>query len=527
MFPRVNWVDEKHNLQLVLHHGEEKTEKLITMGNGLSAGAGAATGIAIFDSDRAEEHKKENPNQSIILIRDETSPADFHGMVAADGILTIRGGITSHAAIVSRQIGKRCIVGSEVSGLKIVEEGESSKLVYEDLEIREGEYVTMDGFSGNIYKGKGSIITPSDLPIELELLLDWCDVIAKIGVRTNADKSEDTKIAMKFKAQGIGLARTEHQFFEKDRLPIVQKMILAYSSEERQQNLDQLKKFQKIDFVNLFKAAEGKPVTIRLIDPPLHEFLPDPNKMELELYKGEITPERKAEIEKILPRLRELEENNPMLGFRGVRLSIVYPEIIEMQTRAIIEAALEVTNTGLAVKPQIMIPLVITGREFTFVKKIIDDSINEIFEKNDTMIPYAIGTMVETPRAALTAGRIADRGAQFISFGTNDLHQMTMGFSRDDVAKFLPLYIEKKILKVDPFVEIDREGVGRLMRICINEARAVNPLIKIGICGEQGGNPESIEFCYKLGLNYVSCSPYRVPVARLAAAQTTLRSAMN
>ncbi|MHA2225337.1 MAG: pyruvate, phosphate dikinase [Candidatus Hodarchaeales archaeon] len=522
MFPRVNWVDEKHNLQLVTYDGEEKTEKLIAMGKGLSAGPGAATGFAIFNSDRAEEYKKENPNQSIILIRDETSPADFHGMVAADGILTIRGGITSHAAIVSRQIGKRCIVGSEVSGLRIVEEGDNSKLVYNDLEIKEGEYITMDGFSGNIYCGKGSIITPSDLTAELENLLDWCDARAKIGVRTNADKAEDTKIALKFKAQGIGLARTEHQFFEKDRLPIVQKMILAYSSEERKNNLDLLKNFQKVDFEDLFKAAEGKPVTIRLIDPPLHEFLPDPNKMELELYKGDITPERKAEIEKLLPRLRELEENNPMLGFRGVRLSIVYPEIIEMQSKAIMEAAVEVTNTGLDVKPQIMVPLVITGREFTFVKKIIDDSINEIFEKFNTIIPYVIGTMIETPRAALTSGRIAERGAKFISFGTNDLHQMTMGFSRDDVAKFLPLYIEKKILKVDPFVEIDREGVGRLMRICINEARAVNPLIKIGICGEQGGNPESIDFCYGLGLNYVSCSPYRVPVARLAAARTTL-----
>ena len=527
MFPKINWVDEKHGIQLVKQNGEEKTVKLEEMGKGLPAGPGAATGIATFDSDRAEAYKKENPDQPLILIRDETNPADFHGMVAADGILTIRGGITSHAAIVSRQIGKRCIVGSESSGLRIIESDTASKLVFKGLELKEGEYITLDGFSGNVYAGKGAIITASELTPELETLLDWCDTKAEIGVRTNADKAADTRIALQFKAQGIGLARTEHQFFEKDRLPIVQEMILADTKEERQKKLNKLIEFQRIDFESLFTAAEGLTVTIRLIDPPLHEFLPDPNKIELELYKGEITPERKEEIEKILPRLREFEESNPMLGFRGCRLSIVYPEIIEMQARAIIEAALNITKKGIQVKPEIMIPLIVTGNEFSFVREIIDSTINNVFNEYEMRVPYSVGTMVETPRAALVAGSIADRGAEFISFGTNDLHQMTMGFSRDDVAKFLPLYIEKKILKVDPFVEIDREGVGRLMRICVNEARAVNPLIKIGICGEQGGNPESIDFCYQLGLNYVSCSPYRVPVARLAAAQTTLRSAKN
>jgi len=526
MFPRINWVDEKHAFQLVKVNGEEESQKLKKMGKGLPAGSGAATGIAIFNSDHAEEYKKENPDKSLILIREETNPSDFHGMVVVDGILTLRGGTTSHAAIVSRQIGKRCIVGSEASGLKIIEErGKVSKLISEDhTEVKEGEYITLDGFSGKIYAGKGSIITPSDLPPELEILLDWCDSKAKIRVRTNADKAADTKVALEFKAKGIGLARTEHQFFEKDRLPIVQKMILSGTRAERQLHLNDLIRFQRSDFEDLFKALKGCPVTIRLIDPPLHEFLPDPNKLELELYKGEITPERREEINSLLPRLRGLEESNPMLGLRGCRLSILYPEIVEMQAQAIIEAALNITEKGIKVIPEIMIPLIVTGREFTFVRKIIDNTIQSIFKKINKVIPYTIGTMVETPRAAITGAKIAERGAQFISFGTNDLHQMTLGFSRDDVAKFLPLYIEKEILKADPFVEIDRNGVGRLMRICVDEARAVNPLIKIGICGEQGGNPESIEFCYELGLDYVSCSPFRVPVARLSAAQVTLRA---
>ncbi|MFW9778454.1 MAG: pyruvate, phosphate dikinase [Candidatus Heimdallarchaeota archaeon] len=524
MFPRINWISEKHGLQLVKENGDERRETLTLLGRGLAAGPGAATGYAIFDSDRAEQYKKENPTRSVILVREETSPEDFHGMVASDGILTIRGGITSHAAIVSRQIGKRCIVGAELSGLTVFEEAGVPVLASKEHSIREGEWITLDAFEGKIYSGKGAIIIPSDLPPELVKILDWADSRAKIGVRTNADKAEDTAIAMKFKAQGIGLARTEHQFFEKNRLPIVREMILANTLKERQSKLDLLIGFQRSDFENLFRAAEGKPVTIRLIDPPLHEFLPDPNKLELDLLKGEIQPSDVEAVKKLLPRLREFEEANPMMGFRGVRLSIVYPEIIVMQAKAIIEGAINVKQEGMDVLPEIMVPLLITGREFTFVREIIDKTIKEVFEQKGVVIPYKLGTMIETPRAALTAARIATRGAEFLSFGTNDLHQMTLGFSRDDVAKFLPLYIEKRLLDTDPFIEIDFKGVGRLMELCVKEAREVNPLIKIGICGEQGGDPKSIDFCYKLGMDYVSCSPFRVPVARLAAAQTSLRN---
>ena len=543
LFPTILWKDEGKRkyfdiapdlLEEELNHGKTLTEileehhplekKAKVIGKGLPAGPGAASGIAVFDSKRAEKIAKEN-HTPVILVRPETSPDDFAGMAASEGILTLRGGMTSHAAIVSRQIGKRCVVGAEPSGLHIKDlDSAQPKLVAEDgVEIKEGEWITINGFNGEVYPGRLPIVRPSELPAELKELLNWCDEIADIGVRTNADKPNDTTIAINFGAKGIGLARTEHQFFEKERQPIMKKMIMAETTEERKKYLDQLLKFQIEDFVGLFKAAKGYPVIIRLIDPPLHEFLPSEVELVEKIYRENLPKD--AEEYKILERVRTLKEANPMLGLRGVRLCLLYPEIAEMQTRAILEAACQVKREGYEVHPEIMVPLISTAEEFQEGRKIIDQTAEKVFEEQKMRVDYKVGTMIEIPRAALVAGKIAggEKGAEFFSFGTNDLHQMTFGFSRDDVGKFLPMYIEKGILKVDPFVTIDEEGTGRLMKICVDEGRAARPDLSIGICGEQGGDPQSIDFCYRIGLDYVSASPFRIPVARLAAAQATIR----
>ncbi len=526
MFPRINWENpKKHTVKI-----DGKIVEAPLIGKGLPAGPGAATGAIVFDSDKAEEMKKENPDVSLILVRNETSPEDFHGMVASDAIVTIRGGITSHAAIVSRQLGKTCVVGCEASGMRIRKTDDGYVLVGQDgTTLKEGDIITVDGFEGRIYKGRLPVSSVAEMPPELETVLDWADSFAKLKVRTNADKPDDTATAFKFKAVGTGLARTEHQFFEKERLPIVQDMILAETEEEREKYLAKLLEFQRTDFEGLFKVAEGKPITIRLIDPPLHEFLPKKEELEKQIKELEETggdPEKLAKLKKMLLRVMDLHEANPMLGLRGCRLGITMPGIIRMQVRAIIEAALNVKSKGIEVHPEIMVPLVGFPGEFKLVRKIIDETAEQVMKERKHTIDYKVGTMIEVPRAALAPEEIVEgeKGAEFLSFGTNDLHQMTLGISRDDAGKFLPYYIEHGIIEVDPFISIDQGGVGRLMKLCVENARKVRPDVKIGICGEHGGDPVSIEFCHNIGLDYVSCSPFRVPVARLAAAHAALKN---
>lgn len=545
LFPTILWVDEKkaryqdidpERLEAWIAEGKTVSDiiqkehptiaKATVMGTGLAAGPGAAAGIAVFESKKAAEIAK-SQNKPVILIRPETSPDDFPGMAASQGILTLRGGATSHAAIVSRQIGKTCIVGAaDKSGLKITKVDGVAALTSADgsIVVKEGEWITLDGYNGRVFPGRLPIVKRTELPVELNTILEWADHIAKLYVRTNADKPADTELALRFGARGIGLARTEHQFFESERQPIMKKMIMARTKEERMTYLNQLLKFQIEDFKGLFKVLKEYPAIIRLIDPPLHEFLPREIELLEKIYKENLGPD--SEEYQVLQRVRELQEANPMLGLRGVRLGLLYPEIIEMQVRAIITAAIEVKNEdGFDVKPEIMIPLVVSAEEFKEARKIVVEAAKQVMSEAGVNIDYKVGTMIEVPRAALVAGKIAEGkdGAEFFSFGTNDLHQMTLGFSRDDVGKFLPLYLDKKLLPVDPFVGIDEEGVGRLMEICVKEGREARPDISIGICGEAGGNPQAIEFCHRIGLDYVSASPYRVPVARLSAAQAQLK----
>lgn len=538
MFPTILWANEKQMrhpeieqsvLDKALEHGkpvteifkESKTTDAHLLGCGLPAGPGAASGQVVFTADEAEAQVKEHPKKKIILVTDETTPEDFHGMVAAKGILTLKGGMTSHAALVARQIGKRCIVGAETSGLRIPSDASNRVLIAKDgTVIKDGDWITVDGFTGNVFKGILPIVTQTELSKEWEAVLDWADEFADMVVRANADSPSDFQTALGFKAQGIGLARTEHQFFEKNRLPIVQNMIMADTFDARKEALAKLLTFQISDFEGLFRTGKGRPVTIRLIDPPLHEFLPKEIEIVEQLHKKE-DPETRVLLEKV----KVLKEMNPMLGFRGCRLSVVYPEITEMQVEAIITAALNVKAEGIDLVPEIMIPFIGSREEFDFIRKIIETTISWIFAKREDSIKYLVGTMIEVPRAALVAGDIAAEplGAEFFSFGTNDLHQMGMGFSRDDIGVFLPSYMDKGILEYDPFQTIDIKGIGRLMRMTVEEGHATNPDVKVGICGEQGGDPRSIEFCYELGLDYVSCSPFRVPVARLACAHATLK----
>lgn len=506
-------------LDQLLHPHIDPKAKIEVMATGLNASPGAVSGAVVFSADDAciwaEQGKK------VILVRKETSPDDIHGMAVAVGILTAHGGMTSHAAVVARGMGKSCVAGCEA--IKVDEE--NKRLTVGDHVISEGDIITIDGSSGKVILGTAPTIEP-EMTHEGIKLLGWADEIRKLRIRANADDPAASIKAREFGAEGIGLCRTEHMFFAEDRLPIMQEMILAENEQERRNALDRLLPMQRDDFYEMLKAMEGLPVTIRLLDPPLHEFLPSHEDLLVEITKLEITGGNKEELAKkkrLLHKVENLRELNPMLGLRGCRLGISYPEITEMQARAIIQSACDLTKQGIIVLPEIMVPLVSTVAEFKTQKELIQKTAEEVFEKNGIRVDYLIGTMIELPRAAITADKIAHE-AQFFSFGTNDLTQTTFGFSRDDAeGKFLDRYVETGLLEKNPFEVLDRDGVGELVRMGTEKGRSVKPDLKVGICGEHGGNPSSIEFCHMTGLNYVSCSPYRVPIARLAAAQAVLK----
>ncbi|TPV33377.1 pyruvate, phosphate dikinase [Paucihalobacter ruber] len=474
---------------------------------GLPASPGAATGKIVFFADEAAKFKNS------ILVRIETSPEDLEGMNIAKGILTARGGMTSHAAVVARGMGKCCISGA--GALKI--NYKARTLTVGDKEYHEGDWISLNGSTGNIIEGKVATMEP-ELSGEFAELMILADKHADMKVRANADTPNDARVARNFGAQGIGLTRTEHMFFEVDRIKAMREMILSDTVKGRKQALEDLLPMQRSDFEGIFEVMEGCAVTIRLLDPPLHEFVPH----QLATQK-ELADEMHISLQAVKNKVAELEEFNPMLGHRGCRLGNTYPEITEMQTRAIIEAALNLKERGIVTKPEIMVPLVGTVKEFEFQKNIIVNTANAIFEERNETLEYSVGTMIEVPRATLIADLIAEK-ADFFSFGTNDLTQMTFGYSRDDASKFLPIYIEKGILKVDPFEQIDQEGVGQLVKIGTERGRSVKPDLKVGICGEHGGEPTSIEFFYNTGIDYVSCSPYRVPIARLVAAQAAIKA---
>ena len=473
---------------------------------GLPASPGAATGQIVFFADEAGKYEKS------ILTRIETSPEDLEGMNVAQGILTARGGMTSHAAVVARGMGKCCVSGA--GALKI--NYKARTLTVDGKVYKEGDWISLNGTTGNIFEGKVATVDP-ELSGEFAELMDLSDKYATMKVRTNADTPKDAKVARNFGAQGIGLTRTEHMFFEADRIKAMREMILADSEKGRKQALEKLLPMQRGDFEGIFEAMQGLPVTVRLLDPPLHEFVPHEEAMQKELAE-----EMNISLEAVKSKIADLEEFNPMLGHRGCRLGNTYPEITEMQARAIIEAALNLKAKGIEAKPEIMVPLIGTLAEFNEQEKIIRETADKVFAERKDKIDYLVGTMIEIPRAALTADLIAQK-AEFFSFGTNDLTQMTFGYSRDDAGKFLPIYINKGILKVDPFEVLDQEGVGQLVRMGTEKGRTTNPDLKVGICGEHGGEPSSVEFCYNTGMNYVSCSPYRVPIARIASAQAAVK----
>jgi pyruvate,orthophosphate dikinase len=505
-------------LEQALHPRLKNTKSAKKIAKGLNAGPGGAVGKAIFSSEKAAELGKGGKGEAVILVSQETTPDDIKGMLAAQGVLTARGGRTSHAALVARQFGIPTVCGC--SELKM--EHEATSFTAGGVTINEGDWITIDGTEGVVYEGALEVES-SALTSDFTTLMGWADEARTMGVRANADTPEQAEEAVTLGAEGIGLCRTEHMFLEEDRLPIVRRMILADNDADRQKALDELLPIQKEDFVGIFRAMHGKPVTVRLIDPPLHEFLPNHTDLAIEvaLMKERGETEGLAEKEALLRKVGELHEQNPMLGLRGCRLSIVFPGIVEMQVAAIVGAAAQLVNEGVEVHPEIMIPLVGHINELTAIKADLEKVAQRVQKETGADVPYLFGTMIEVPRAALTSAEIAQE-ASFFSFGTNDLTQMTYGMSRDDAGPFLMPYIQKEIYKEDPTVSIDQIGVGRLMKISVEDARSVNPKIKLGICGEHGGDPDSVKFCNKLGLNYVSCSPKRVPVARLAAAQAAL-----
>lgn len=507
-----------NGLEQALHPRLKNTKAARVIARGLNAGPGGAVGKAVFSSDKAAELGKDGKGEAVILVSQETTPDDLKGMLAAQGVLTSRGGRTSHAALVARQFGIPTICGC--SEMKLDGHHATSFTTPDGTVINEGDWITIDGTEGIVYEGALEVESAAQSG-DFSTLMGWADQFRTLGVRTNADTPEQAQQAIDLGAEGVGLCRTEHMFLEEDRLPIVRRMILADDETQRQQALDELLPIQREDFVGIFRAMHGKPVTVRLIDPPLHEFLPSQIELEKEVAVLESKGQSDPEKSKLLSKVRELHEQNPMLGMRGVRLSIVMPGIVEMQTAAIVGAAAQVKKEGMDVHPEIMIPLVGHVNELTAVRGDLERVAKETAEKEGIQVDYKFGTMIEIPRACLTAGEIAGE-AEFFSFGTNDLTQMTYGMSRDDAGPFLMPYIAKEIYKEDPTVSIDQTGVGRLMQICVDDAKKVNPNIKLGICGEQGGDPDSVKFCHKIGLNYVSCSPKRVPVARLAAAQAAL-----
>lgn len=506
-------------LNQLLHRRIDDTVERTILTKGLPASPGAATGKVVFDADEAEQLG--NEGEKVILVRPETTPDDIHGIVAAQAVVTSRGGMTSHAAVVARGMGKACICGCEQ--IKIDLNGK--QFTVGSTIVNHGDIITIDGSTGEIMLGEVPMLDP-ELSPEFQKLLTWADEVRKIGVRANADNPMDAKKAFEFGAGGIGLCRTEHMFMDTKRLPIVQKMILAENSEERREALDELLPMQQGDFEGIFEAMNGLPVTIRLLDPPLHEFLPHKEELIIEVTKLQLTnPDAPELLEKeiLLKKVRQLEEMNPMLGLRGCRLGMLYPDIYEMQVKAIFYAAANVMKKGIEVRPEIMIPLVGHVNELKEMRQLVIDSAKAIEEETGSSFNYLVGTMIEIPRAALTADQIAEE-ADFFSFGTNDLTQTTFGYSRDDAeGKFLQSYIEHKVLPENPFAVLDQEGVGKLVETGVKLGRQTKPSLKTGICGEHGGEKSSIEFFYKTGLDYVSCSPYRVPLARLAAAQATIR----
>lgn len=482
---------------------------------GLPASPGAATGQLVFHAEDAAEWKKDG--KKVILVREETSPEDLAGMVAAEGILTARGGMTSHAAVVARGMGKCCVAGCSA----IIVDEESRTMKVSGKVYKEGDKFSINGTDGSVYAEEIKTIPP-ELSGNFATVIGWADDIRQIGIRTNADNPRDAKQAVDFGAEGIGLCRTEHMFFEDERIPKIRRMILADTEEERREALKGLLPYQTEDFREIYKVMGERPVTIRLLDPPLHEFLPH-NEAE----RKQLCEQFNIPMEVIEKKTIELHEFNPMLGHRGCRLAVTYPEIAEMQTTAIINAALDVKKeTGIDIKPEIMVPLVGIPNELKQVKKMIDETIKKIFEERGEKLDYLVGTMIEIPRAALLADEIAE-DAEFFSFGTNDLTQMGFGFSRDDTGKIISEYVERGVLEEDPFQSLDQHGIGKLVEFAVQGGKKTRPNIKLGICGEHGGDPKSIDFCYRAGLNYVSCSPFRVPIARLAAAQATLRNSEN
>jgi pyruvate,orthophosphate dikinase len=541
---------EPGQLDQLLHPMIDPKAPVNVIAIGLPASPGAASGTVVFDPDHAEEEAKKG--EKVILVRIETSPEDFHGMVAAQAILTARGGMTSHAAVVARGMGKCCVAGC--SDLNI--DYAAKQFTANGVTIKEGDWITLDGSTGRVILGQIPLIAP-EVSGNFRKLMEWVNEYRKLGVRANADTPRDATVAREFGAQGIGLCRTEHMFFEGDRIDSVRQMILSsgeYKALEVQLNaakadlekaskdkkadvkkrvkeiekkikrpselyhgaLASLLELQREDFAGIFRAMDGYPVTIRTLDPPLHEFVPHDDNTLKELAK-----KIKMNFKEAKTRVAQLHEFNPMLGHRGCRLGIVYPEITEMQARAIFEAAVKVKREGVVVKPEIMIPLVANVNELKLQADVVRRVASEVFEREGESVEYLVGTMIELPRAALTANRIAE-AAEFFSFGTNDLTQTAMGLSRDDAGRFLPFYVEKKIFPDDPFQTLDQEGVGQLLEIGVQRGRSSRPDLKVGICGEHGGDPESVIFCHKVGLNYVSCSPYRVPIALLAAAHAAL-----
>ncbi|MDO4534251.1 MAG: pyruvate, phosphate dikinase [Clostridium perfringens] len=479
---------------------------------GLPASPGAACGKIAFTAQEAKE--RHGNGEKVVLVRLETSPEDIEGMIAAEGILTVRGGMTSHAAVVARGMGTCCVAGC--GALKV---NETNKTVEIDGKVlTANDYISIDGSTGNIYAGEVKTVSP-EITGYFATFMDWADEIRKLSVRTNADTPKDTKQAIAFGAEGIGLCRTEHMFFAEDRIAAVREMIVAKSLEQREKALAKILPMQREDFIKMYEELQGKPANIRLLDPPLHEFLPTEEEDILALAK-----EMDINVDDLKNTIDDLHEFNPMMGHRGCRLDVSYPEIAKMQTRAIIEAAIAVKkDRGYDVVPEIMIPLVGEIKELKYVKDLIVKEAEEVIRENGISLEYKIGTMIEIPRAAITADEIA-KEAEFFSFGTNDLTQMTFGFSRDDAGKFLNDYYDKKIYEQDPFAKLDQVGVGSLMKIAIEKGKSTRPNIKLGICGEHGGDPSSVEFCHNIGLNYVSCSPFRVPVARLAAAQAQVKN---
>jgi pyruvate,orthophosphate dikinase len=492
---------------------------------GLPAGPGAASGKIYLNADRCAAAAAKG--EKVLLVRNETTPEDLRGMIAAEGILTAKGGVSSHAALVARQMGKVCVCGAGALQIDYT----AKTVTVAGMTLKEGDYISINGTAGEVYPGELKTAASEIVQVLVEKslesresvtyqlfkqLMDWCTKVSKLQVRTNADTPEQTENAIAFGASGIGLCRTEHMFFEGNRIDAMREMILADNLEDRKKALAKILPYQKGDFVGIFKALKGLPATIRFLDPPLHEFLPHEDAAQKDLAAKMGVP-----VEKIKQRVKELHEFNPMLGFRGCRLGIVYSEISEMQARAVFEAAAEVQKSGIKVKPEVMIPLVGFKKELDLQVEVVHRVAKEVMAEQKVKLDYLAGTMIEVPRGALTADEIAQT-AEFFSFGTNDLTQTCLGMSRDDSGSFLPPYTELEIVKRNPFATIDQTGVGQLMQMAVEKGRSTRPNIKLGICGEHGGDPDSVKFCHRLGLNYVSCSPYRVPVARLAAAQAAL-----